>query len=116
MPPAHAWNTAPSATTSSIPKKTTNNAGVNILPSSADDDDIVVVVQGGDRDTMRQALDAVADEVKHRPERFDRLFYHVDLRHLHDRALLFLPTEQIAHIDADVRNMRMLLEPPLVSP
>src|ERR1043165_3564448 len=62
-----------------------------------DDDDMVVVVQGTDRAGVEQALDELAAEIQSRPESFDRLFYKVDLRCLNNRALLFLPTEQIRH-------------------
>jgi hopanoid biosynthesis associated RND transporter like protein HpnN len=74
------------------------------------DDDIVVVVEGGDRSRMRQALEALAVEVRRHPQHFDRLFYKVDLRNLHDRALLYLPADQIQHIQDNLRSMSLLLE------
>src|SRR5262249_46565177 len=46
---------------------------------------------------------------------FDRLFYKVDLRHLRNRALLFLPTKQIEEIRRNIQSMGLLLEPPVVS-
>ena len=48
------------------------------------------------------------------PKRFDRLFYKVDLRNLSNRALLFLPTEEIARIQGNLQSMGMLLEPPVI--
>ena len=84
------------------------------LAEFGDDDDIVVVVKGSDRNQMKTALDALAVEVGKQPKRFDRLFYKVDLRNLSNRALLFLPTEEIARIQGNLRNMGMLLEPPVV--
>lgn len=84
------------------------------LAEFGDDDDIVVVVKGGDRNRMKAALDTLAVEVGKQPKRFDRLFYKVDLRNLSNRALLFLPTEEIARIQGNLRSMSMLLEPPLV--
>src|SRR5262245_58747776 len=72
------------------------------LAASGDDDDMVVVVRGGDRQRMKDALDALAGRVRQQPERFDRLFYRVDLRGLHNRALLFLPPEQIEEIRNNV--------------
>jgi hopanoid biosynthesis associated RND transporter like protein HpnN len=84
------------------------------LGEFGDDDDIVVVVKGSDRERMITALDSLAVEVGKQPKRFDRLFYKVDLRNLSNRALLFLPTEEIARIQGNLRNMGMLLEPPLV--
>ncbi len=80
------------------------------LAEFGNDDDIVVVVQGNDRRRMREALDAIAAEVRRQPELFDRLFYQVDLRSLQDRALLFLPTEQIKAIQNNLASMTMLLE------
>src|ERR1700753_1760145 len=62
------------------------------LDAFGDDDDMVVGVEGGARGRMPAALDAVADRVKQRPDLFDRVFYRVDLRAIHDRALLFMPT------------------------
>lgn len=81
-----------------------------------DDDDMVVVVKSpsADRATMRAALDALAGEVQQQPERFDRLFYKVDLHALCNRSLLFLPSEQIEQIQENLRSMSMLLDPPIV--
>jgi hopanoid biosynthesis associated RND transporter like protein HpnN len=80
------------------------------LAEFGDDDDIVVVVKGVNGDRMRQALDALALQVQQQPERFDRLFYKVDLRSLHDRALLFLSTEEIGQVQANLKSMSPLLE------
>ena len=74
------------------------------------DNDIVLVVQGANRQRMQEALDSLAGEVAKHPDLFDRLFYKVDLRKLHDRALLYLPTEQIEQIQADLKSMHLLLE------
>src|SRR5437764_4315377 len=60
-----------------------------------DDDDMVVVVQGASREPIVAALEDLAGEIERRPELFDRLFYKADLRGLRNRALLFLPIEQI---------------------
>jgi hopanoid biosynthesis associated RND transporter like protein HpnN len=80
------------------------------LSEFGDDDDIVVVVEGHDRARMQQALEAIAAEVRRQPALFDRLFYSVDLRVLQDRALLYLPTEQIQQIQGNLRSMSLLLE------
>lgn len=80
------------------------------LAEFGDDDDIVVVVEGNDRARMEQALESVASEVRQRPELLDRLFYQVDLRGLRNRALLYLPTEQIQQIQGNLRSMGLLLE------
>ena len=84
------------------------------LAEFGDDDDIVVVVKGSDKNRMKAALDALAVEVGKQPKRFDRLFYKVDLRNLSNRALLFLPTEEIARIQGNLQSMGMLLEPPII--
>jgi hopanoid biosynthesis associated RND transporter like protein HpnN len=76
-----------------------------------DDDDMVVVVRGQDPEQMKQALEAVADQVSDRPEQFDRLFYKVDLRHLQNRALLYLSADQIHQIQIDLQSMQRLLGP-----
>jgi hopanoid biosynthesis associated RND transporter like protein HpnN len=83
------------------------------LAEFGDDDDMVVVVEGTDRARMRAAIESLADGVKQRPELFDRLFYKVDLRHLHDRALMFLPAEQIESIQDNLRRMGPLLNGPI---
>jgi hypothetical protein len=89
------------------------------LAEFGDDDDMVIVVQGsesgtdlksGQRQRMRQALESLAAEVRRKPEYFDRLFYKVDLQPLRDRALLYLPTEQIQQIHNNIRSMSLLLE------
>jgi hopanoid biosynthesis associated RND transporter like protein HpnN len=80
------------------------------LAEFGNDEDIVVVVQGSDRQRMVQALEALAAEVGKQPELFDRLFYKVDLRHLQDRALLYLPADQIQQIQNNLKSMNLLLE------
>jgi hopanoid biosynthesis associated RND transporter like protein HpnN len=70
----------------------------------------VVVVQGTDRSQMEKAIEALAAEIGRQPSLFDRLFYKVDLRALHRRALLFLPSEQIQQIQENLGSMKLLLE------
>ncbi|MBI3408323.1 MAG: MMPL family transporter [Planctomycetes bacterium] len=79
-----------------------------------DDDDMVVVVKGGNKEQMIQALEELAGEIQQRSELFDRLFYKVDLSALRNRALLFLPAEQIRLIQDNLKNMSLLLEPPVL--
>jgi hopanoid biosynthesis associated RND transporter like protein HpnN len=85
------------------------------LKEFGDDDDMVVVVEGTERDRMTAALERLAAEVQSRPGQFERLFYKVDLRHLRDRALLFLPAEQIRTIHDNLQRMGMLLFGPTAS-
>jgi hopanoid biosynthesis associated RND transporter like protein HpnN len=80
------------------------------LAEFGNDEDMVVVVQGSDRERMKAALEELGARVREQPGRFDRLFYKVDLRPLHNRALLFLPSEQIAQIQQNLNSMRPLLE------
>ncbi len=82
-----------------------------------DDDDMVVVVQGADRAAMIAALEELAGEIQQRPELFDRLFYKADLRKLRNRALLFLPTDQIRHIQEELSSPGLsgLLNPPVLA-
>jgi hopanoid biosynthesis associated RND transporter like protein HpnN len=80
------------------------------LAEFGDDDDIVVVVKGDDRRRMEQALEAVAARVKAETELFDRLFYKVDLRGLRNRALMFLPTDEIRSIQQHLQDMGLLLQ------
>ncbi len=79
-----------------------------------DDDDLVVVVKGSDRVLMEQALEDLAGQVRQEPGLFDRLFYSVDLRPLKNRALLFLPNDQIRLIHNHIREMEPLLDLPLI--
>ncbi|HKB37502.1 MAG TPA: MMPL family transporter, partial [Gemmataceae bacterium] len=77
-----------------------------------DDEDMVVVVQGkgpAARPRMSAALEALAGKIRKDPQHFDRLFYKVDLRHLRDRALLFLSPAEIAQIQDSLNGMRRLL-------
>src|SRR5262249_40336764 len=75
-----------------------------------EDLDIVVVVQGSDRGRMRQAVDRLAEQFQAHPGQFDRVFHRVDLKPLQNRALLYLPTEQIRQIQGHLQGMRLLLE------
>ncbi len=79
------------------------------LAEFGSDDDMVVVVRGDDRGRMKAALDEIARRVGQKPRLFDRLFYCVDLAPLHDRALLFLPPDQIRQIHDGLEPMRPLL-------
>jgi len=79
------------------------------LDAFGDDDDMVVVVEGRDAERMKSALDAVADRVKQRPDLFDRVFHRVDLRGIHDRAILFLPKDQLEDVRGRVERMGPLL-------
>ena len=78
------------------------------------DDDLVVAVEGTDRVQMETVLDDLAARIAAEPDRFDRLNYKVDLRPLRNRALLFLPTDQVRAIAEHLRPMAMLLEPPVI--
>ena len=80
------------------------------LAEFGNDDDIVVVVKGSDRKRMEEALDLLAKRVQDQPALFDRLFYKVDLRLLQNRALLYLPVEQIQQIQDNLKSMTLLLE------
>jgi hopanoid biosynthesis associated RND transporter like protein HpnN len=80
-----------------------------------DDDDMVVVLQGTDKDKMKSALEELAGLVQKQPDKFDRLFYKVDLTPLHNRALLFLPADQIRLIQDNLKNMGLLLDAPVIS-
>jgi hopanoid biosynthesis associated RND transporter like protein HpnN len=79
------------------------------LAEFGDDNDLVVVVRGSDREQMKSALDDVAGRMAARPDLFDRLFYKVDLRPLGNRALMFLPAEQIQSIRDRLLPMGPLL-------
>lgn len=81
------------------------------LAEFGDDDDIVAVVQGGGRERMKAAIDALAARLGERPELFDRLFYRVDLRPLANRALMLAPYEQLQTIQHDyLGDMKRLLD------
>lgn len=80
------------------------------LAEFGDDDDIVLVVKGTDRALMEKALEALAARVQAKPELFDRLFYKVDLRSLRNRALMFLPVEEIRAIQHHLDDMGQLLK------
>ena len=77
-----------------------------------DDDDMVVVIRGASRGQMVAALEELAGEIEQRPELFDRLFYKADLRGLRNRALLYLPAEQIKAIQQQIQGMALLLDLP----
>jgi hopanoid biosynthesis associated RND transporter like protein HpnN len=98
------------------PRKESQQRWRKYLAEFGDDDDMVVVVRGNDRKQMESALESLAAKVRLRPELFDRLFYKVDLRSLHNRALLFLPTAEIDKIRQNLSGMGPLLDPVTVPP
>jgi uncharacterized protein len=79
------------------------------LDAFGDDDDMVVVAEGAHRERMKAALDDVAAELRKHPELFDRVFHRADLRPLADRALLYLPPEEIDAIRDRIDRMGPLL-------
>jgi uncharacterized protein len=79
-----------------------------------DDDDMVVVVRGSERARIVVALEDIAQEIAQEPALFDRMFYKADLRSLRNRALMFLPTDQIRTIQDHLQGMSLLLDVPLV--
>jgi hopanoid biosynthesis associated RND transporter like protein HpnN len=98
------------------PRKESQQRWRQYLREFGDDDDMVVVVRGTDRARMEAALEALAGRVRSRPELFDRLFYKVDLRALHNRALLFLPVTEIEKIRKNLGGMGPLLDPVALPP
>ena len=81
------------------------------LDTFGDDDDMVVVAEGSDPRQMTAALDAVAARLEQRPDRFDRVFYRIDLRPIHDRAILFLSPAELRQVDERLSRMGPLLDP-----
>jgi uncharacterized protein len=98
------------------PHKQSQQRWRQYLAEFGEDDDMVVVVRGSARQRMENALEALASRVQKRPELFDRLFYKVDLRPLHNRALLFLPVGEIEKICKNLGGMGPLLDPVAVPP
>src|SRR5262249_39814174 len=95
------------------PNKEVQQRWRQYLAEFGKDDDMVVVVEGNDRQQMKDAIEALAARVQQRPDCFDRLFYKVDLRDLHCRALLYLPPEQLQQIRSSLDSMNLLLKTPL---
>ncbi|MCI0637676.1 MAG: MMPL family transporter, partial [Gemmataceae bacterium] len=79
-----------------------------------DDDDMVALVEGSSKQRIELALEELAAKIEQHPQAFDRLFYKVDLRALRNRALLFLPTEQVRAIEAQLKPMSSLLDAPVL--
>jgi hopanoid biosynthesis associated RND transporter like protein HpnN len=91
------------------PRKDYQQRWQRYLAEFGDDDDIVAVLKGRDRTRMVEAIEAIAARIRAKPKLFDRLFYKADLRCLHNRALLFLPTDEVRAIQRDIRGMGPLL-------
>jgi hopanoid biosynthesis associated RND transporter like protein HpnN len=96
------------------PKKDYVKRWQKYLAEFGDDEDMVLVVQGSRREEMERALEEIAGEIARHPQLFDRLFFKCDLRHLRNRALLYLPANQIAQIQGNLENMKLLLEAPSI--
>jgi hopanoid biosynthesis associated RND transporter like protein HpnN len=93
------------------PNKPCQQRWQRYLDLFGDDDDMIVVVEGRHRDQMVAAVEAVAKRVNDHPAVFDRVFYRVDLRHLQDRSLLYLPVAQLEAIRTQIECMEPLLGP-----
>lgn len=96
------------------PKKEHQQRWKHYVEEFGEDDDMVVVVKGHDHRRMKEALDTLAQKVQGRPDLFDRVFYKADLRPLRDRALLYMPVDEIRKIQASIQDMKFLFEPPLI--
>ncbi|MCI0380947.1 MAG: MMPL family transporter, partial [Gemmataceae bacterium] len=79
-----------------------------------DDDDMVALVEGSSKQRIELALEELAAKIERQPQSFDRLFYKVDLRALRNRALLFLPAEQVRAIQEQLKPMALLLDTPVL--
>jgi uncharacterized protein len=75
------------------------------------DDDAVVVVEGSDRRRMEEAIEAVAVELRARPDQFDRVFWKVDLTAIRGRSLLLMPLDQLRLLGEQIASMGPLLGP-----
>jgi hopanoid biosynthesis associated RND transporter like protein HpnN len=73
------------------------------------DDDIVFVIEGSGRERMIEAVQALAIELRAKPDKFDRVFESVDLRALHDRAILYLSADEIRAVEARLDEQAPLL-------
>ncbi len=112
--PACILRTKINATICMAKRKLTISAWQQYVKEFGDDDDMVVVVRGKDRGQMIAALEDVAAQVRQSPNLYDRLFYKVDLRPLHNRALLFLSADQIRLIQDNLLDLKLLLEVPVL--
>lgn len=78
-----------------------------------DEDDLVVVVRNGDDAVKKLAINELAAALQARPEQFDRVFAFADVTGLKDRALLYLPAEQLHAIRENLDRMAPLLSAPI---
>jgi uncharacterized protein len=78
-----------------------------------DEDDLVVVVRGSDKTKMAEAVDDLARSLADKPELFDRLFSKADLTGLKNRALLYLPADQLQAMRENLDRMAPLLSAPV---
>ncbi len=81
------------------------------LDAFGNDDDLVVVAEGADQQQMTAAIEAVAEELRQRPELVDRIFYKFDAGTLLNRGLLYLTPEQLETVAARLDRMAPLLGP-----
>ncbi len=75
----------------------------------------MVVIKGHDRERMIEVIETIADEIRKQDNHFDRLFYRVDLSGIKDRALLYLPSQQIKRVQDQLHTMSLLLDPPVLA-
>ncbi len=78
-----------------------------------DEDDLVVVLRGGDVARKSAAVDDLAASLATKPDLFDRLFSKADLTGLKNRALLFLPSDQLQAMRENLDRMAPLLSAPV---
>lgn len=83
------------------------------LDEFGEEDDLVVLVRGGDQAARDTAVDQIAERLHGDSAHFDRVFARVDLTGLRNRALLYLPVEDLQNIRENLERMAPLLSAPL---
>lgn len=72
-------------------------------------DDVVVMIRGGTSSDREKYINTLAGLLRRHPERFQAVFPRVELPFLTNRALLFLPEEQLEELVAAVEQAHPFL-------
>ena len=75
-----------------------------------DSGDLVAVIESEDREKNRQFVERLAARLRNEPDVFRDVFYKGDLTELGDKALLFIPDEELALLEETLTDFLPFIE------
>ena len=91
------------------PESKYNQLWMEYLDEFDAEDDAVILIEGGNRQQVEAAMDALAAELENHRDDFYALFHKADLTPARDHALFYLPAEKRAELRAGLQRLQPIL-------